>query len=116
MQKRKENILTAILFIGIILHFGIGYFLWDEITVVNIYYVSVYFLGDVCGFVIFLISQGNLLKGGGMLMMGLSTYYLYMEFNDPTYWIERDYITLGMVFANVFFIWFFTSKFKDKNL
>lgn len=116
MNERKENILASILFIGLGLHFGVGYFFWDEIKVVNIYYVSIYFMVDVFGLVVYLLATGSLLKGIGALGMALGTFYLYKEFNDPAYWIERDYTTMGLVFANMAFIWYYTDKVKNKNL
>ena len=115
MRKKKENILAAILFIGLASHFLFGYFFWDEIKAVNIYYVSVYFLCDVFGFVVYLLANSKALKGVGALGMILGTFYLYQEFNDPSLWVQRDYITLGLVFLNSYFIWYFTDRFKDKN-
>lgn len=115
MDKKKENILALVLFIGLIMHFGIGYFFWDVIKFVNIYYLSIYFLCDVFGFVIYLISTSKILKGIGALTMVLSLYYIYMEFNDPSFWNVRDYLTLGLLLANCGFVWIFTDRLTVKN-
>lgn len=116
MDKKKETILALVLFIGLASHFLLGYFFWDEIKIVNIYYVSIYFLCDVFGFVVYLLATSKALKGMGALGMILGTFYLYREFNDPSLWIKRDYITLGLVFVNCFFIWLLTDKVKNKNI
>ncbi len=101
---------------GLAMHFGVGYFYWDKVKFVNIYYVSAYFLFDTLGLVIYLVAQSKVLKGIGAITMALSTYYLYMEFNDPAYWEERDYITLGLVLVNMVFIWLFADKIKNSNV
>ena len=116
MDSKKENILAFIIFMGLAMHFGVGYFFWDEIKFVNLYYVSVYFLADACGLVIYIIAHSSWLKGAGAVAMGLGTFYLYKEFNDPTYWVERDYITLGLVLVNMLFIWLFADKIKNKSI
>lgn len=115
MNKRKENILAVVVFIGLITHFLFGYFFWDEIKFVNIYYVSTYFLCDVLSFTVYLIATAKWLKGIGALGMVLSVFYIYMEFQNPTYWVQRDYLTLGLVIVNCGFIWFFTDKATHKN-
>ncbi|MES2382415.1 MAG: hypothetical protein V4538_15315 [Bacteroidota bacterium] len=115
MTKAQETILGWVVFVGLISHFGLGYFFWDVIKVVNIYYVSIYFMVDVMGFVIYLTSrESKMLKGMGALGMVLGTFYLYREFNNPMYWTERNFITLGLVLSNTFFIWYFTDKIKNK--
>ncbi len=101
---------------GLAMHFGVGYFYWDEFKFVNVYYVSAYFLFDTLGLVVYLIARSWWLKAIGAVTMTLSTYYLYMEFNDPTYWQHRDYITLGLIFGNLFFIWLFADTLKNKNI
>ena len=114
MDKRTEKILSIVLFFGLMSHFLFGYFFWDEIKMVNIYYVSIYFLTDVCSFIIYLISRTKILKGIGALGMVLSIFYIYMEFQDPSYWVERDYLTLALVLVNCGFVWYYTDKFKPK--
>jgi len=116
MQKNKESILAVVLFVGLVSHFGIGYFFWEEIKFVNVYYLTVYFLFDVFGFVVYLLATSKALKGIGALSMVVSLYYIYMEFNNPSFWVERDYLTLGLTLANCAFIWFFTDKFKNKSI
>jgi len=115
MQKNKETILAAVLFMGLIMHFGLGYFFWDEFKSINLYYLSVYFLADVFSFVIYLLATSKVLKGMGAFGMVLSLYYIYMEFNDPSYWVERDYVTLGLTIVNCGFIWHFTDKIKTNK-
>jgi len=116
MQKNKESILAVVLFVGLVSHFGIGYFFWDTIKFVNIYYLSIYFLCDVFGFIIYLIATYKILKGVGALTMVLSLYYIFMEFNNPSFWVERDYLTLGLCLTNCLFIWFFTDKVKSRKV
>jgi hypothetical protein len=115
MDKRKENIIAGIMFIGLVSHYLFGYFFWDELTAVNIYYITVYWCMDLWGFTVYLLACGRILKGVGALGMLLGSYFFYMEFNDPSVWAERDYLTLGLVFSNCFFIWYFTDKIKTKN-
>jgi len=116
MSKQKESILAWVMAIGFLSHYIFGYFFWDEIKVANIYYISVYFNMDILGFVVYLLAHSRILKGMGALGMILGTYYFYMEFNDPASWILRDYLTLGLLFANCFFLWLFTDKIKNKKL
>ena len=114
MSKNKENILAAVIFVGLISHYFIGYFLWDKLGSEKIYSITAYFCMDICGFVVYLLASGKLLKGMGGLGMLLGSYFFYMEFNDPSLWDVRDYLTLGLVAMNCCFIWLFTDKMKRK--
>lgn len=69
---------------------------------------------DVFGFVVYMLANGKVLKGMGALGMVCGTFFFYMEFNDPNLWVKRDYLTLGLVFVNCYFIWFYTDKLKKK--
>lgn len=115
MPKNKENILAAILFVGLVSHYFIGYFLWDKLGSEKVYSVTAYFCMDLWGFVVYLLASSKLLKGMGGLGMVCGSYYFYMEFNDPNFWGVRDFLTLALVFTNCLFLWFFTDKFKTKN-
>ena len=70
---------------------------------------------DIWGFVVYLLANAKALKGMGAFGMILGSYFFYMEFNDPSLWNLRDYLTLGLVAVNCGFIWIFTDKFKSKN-
>jgi len=115
MTKKQENMLAAILVVGMFSHFCLGYFFWDKIGTESLYSITAYFCMDLWGFVVFLLANGKILKGIGALGMILGSYFFYMEFNDPTFWQERDYLTLGLVLSNGFFLLVFTDKFKNKN-
>jgi len=104
--------------IGLIMHYYLGYFLWDKISFINLYYISFYFCMDLWGFIVFMLAtKSALLKGAGGLGMVLGSYFMYMEFHDPMNWQERDYTMLVMVGMNCAFIWFITEniKFKKNN-
>jgi len=116
MSNKKENILGVVLFIGILSHYCLGYFFWDKLGSEKIYSITAYFNADVYGFIVYLLSKGKLLKGMGALGMVCGSYFFYMEFNDPNLWGIRDFLTLGLVVTNCFFVWFFTDKFKQKKL
>lgn len=112
MNKKTENILAAMLVVGLVSHYFIGYFLWDKLGSEKIYSITAYFCMDIWGFVVYLLACGKVLKGVGALGMLLGSYFFYMEFNDPSLWVERDYMTLTLVAINCFFIWHFTDKIK----
>lgn len=116
MDKRKENILAIILFVGLVSHYFIGYFLWDEIGSEKVYSITAYFCMDLWGFVVYLLANGRALKGMGGLGMVCGTFFFYMEFNDPSLWNKRDFMTLGLVIINCCFIWFFTDKIKKTKI
>lgn len=116
MEKKKENILAAIIFVGLISHYVFGYFFWDKLGSDRIYSITAYFCMDLYGFLVYLLSKGKILKGMGALGMLLGTYYFYMEFQEPYLWVSRDYLTLALTLVNIFFIWFFTEKFKNKTI
>ena len=114
-MKNKEAVLVWAIFIGLFLHHFFGYFFWDKIPNVNVYYISVYFCMDVWGLVVFLIATKNILKGAGCLGMVLGTFYFYKELNNPEVWVDNDYKLLAMFFlsiVNLFFIWYYTDIFK----
>lgn len=114
--KEKENKIAIMMFIGLVSHYCFGYFFWGVLPKVNIYYLTVYFNMDVWGFTVFMCARkSELLKGMGCLGMVLGSYFFYMEFNDPATWTQRDYMTLAMMFFNVFFIWVFTEKNLNKR-
>lgn len=115
MNEKKENILGVILFVGLISHYLFGYFLWDKLGGEKLYSVTAYFNADVYGFIVYILAKSKWLKGMGALGMVLGSFFFYQEFNEPSSWVERDYLTFGLVFANCFFIWHFTEKFKNKN-
>ncbi len=114
MQRHKENILALVLFIGILSHYCLGYFFWDKLGTEKLYSITAYFCMDLYGFIVFLLSSTKLLKGMGAFGMICGTFFFYMEFNDPSLWSARDYLTLGLVLVNCSFIWIFTNKFKNK--
>jgi len=115
VSKQKENILAVVLFIGLVSHYFIGYFLWDKLGSEKIYSITAYFNMDLWGFVVYLLATSKTLKGMGALGMVCGSYFFYMEFNDPYLWNTRDYLTLGLVSVNCGFIWYFTDKIKDGN-
>lgn len=115
MDKYKENILAAVIFIGLLSHYVIGYFLWDKLGSEKLYSITAYFCMDIWGFIVYLLANSKALKGMGALGMVLGSYFFYMEFNDPNFWNLRDYLTLGLVVLNCGFIWMFTDKIKYKN-
>ena len=116
MEKRTENILTAILFVGIALHFSMGLFFLDNLPVGNVGKICLYFVMDVNGFVLFLLSNRKVFKGLGALGMILGCYMLYKELVSDSILTEKDYLTMGLLLSNVVFIWHFSDKIKNKNL
>lgn len=111
MEKKKENILALIISVGLLFHFGLGYFFWYELGVEKLYRLTGFFCMDLWGFLVFLLSRTKGLKGIGALGMALGTYFAHMEFQG---WDLKDYLTLGLIFGNVFFICLFTEEFKNK--
>jgi len=116
MDKKKENILALVLFLGLVSHYFVGYFLWDKLGSEKIYSITAYFCMDVWGLVVYLIASGKILKGAAALGMACGTFFFYMEFNDPYLWETRDYLTLTLVIINCFFIWFYIDKYKNRKL
>ena len=115
MGKQKETVLGWIIFAGLIFHYLFGYFFWDKIYNVNIYYISAYFLMDVMGLVIFIIATTKFLKGIGAAGMLFGSYYFYMEFRNPMVWNDIDYKglpTLVLMILNLGFLWYYTDIFK----
>jgi len=115
MDKKKEPVLAIVLFIGLISHYLLGYFFWDKLGSDRVYSITAYFCMDVWSFVVVLLSRTKILQGMGLLGMMLGMYFFYMEFQEPELWVQRDYLTLGLVLSNVYFLWYFTGKFKNKE-
>jgi len=112
VKKKKENILTCIIFVGFIAHFVVGYFFWDKIGIENLYRLTGYFCMDLWGFIVFLLANTRWLKGMGALGMILGSYYSYILLQDED---VKDYFMFGVMLSNVFFIWFFIEKFKQQK-
>lgn len=71
---------------------------------------------DLWGFSVFLLARESLvLKGGGVFGMVMGSYMFFAEFNDPAHWVQRDFLTLSMIFMNVFFLIVFTERLKQKR-
>jgi hypothetical protein len=119
MNTHKKTILSIVVIIGIVMHFSIGYFHWDIVAGKDgtdiLYGVTAYFLMDVLGLCLFVLHEqlkSSILRGVGILLMILSTYYIGMEFNDPYNWAALDYKILAvlvMAFINLGFIFYFTD-------
>jgi len=115
MRKNTETILGWMIFTGLVSHYVFGYFLWDVIGTEKLYSITVYFCGDISGLCLFIIARTRFLKGMGCLAMVLGTYFFYMEFNDPQNWKLEDYkggCTFLLLIVNLFFVWYYTDKFK----
>ncbi len=115
MDKQAENILTTVLFVGVSLHFSIGLFFYDKLPVGNIGKICLFFSMDVQGFVLFLLSHKKVFKGLGALGMILGSYLLYKELVTDNSLTEKDYLTMGLLFSNCYFIWLITDKLKNKT-
>ena len=106
-DKKTQDRLAAVMFVGLIAHYYFGYFLWDKISFINLYYMSLYFCMDLFGFVVFMLAtKSDFLKATGAAGMLMGSYFMYMEFHNPMMWEERDYTMLMMVAMNCCFIWF----------
>lgn len=115
MDKKQENILGWVVIIGFSSHLY-SYFFWEEIIGVNIFYITIYFNADILGFALFVLTrESKILKGAGVIGMGAGSYLFFCEFNNPVYWEQRDFLTLGMIFINVFFLIIFTERLKHKK-
>jgi len=111
-EKRKENILSAIILLSLFFHYLIGYFCWDKVLVSfgNLYYLTAYFCMDVFGLSVFILAKGLNLKLTGMLGMVLGSYFFYKEFRNPHSWGDSDFSTIFMMGLNVGFVFFFIDK------
>lgn len=114
-QVKKELILGLMIFIGLISHYVFWYFFWDKIGTEKLYSITAYFCMDIWGLVVFVLANTRFLKGLGCLGMVLGSYFFYMEFNDPQNWEVSDYkvgCTFFLLIINLFFVWYYTDKFK----
>jgi hypothetical protein len=115
-QHRKEVIAAYGVLVGALGHYGFGYFFWDRFPALNLYYITVYFNLDLYGFVIYLLAKDNsFLKLCSMMAMMMGSYFLFMEFNNPSRWNAVNYITLILLMVNTFFLWHFLDKLKNNG-
>ena len=71
---------------------------------------------DIWSLVFYIVAGTRFLKGMGCLGMALGTYFFYMEFNDPYKWLGQDYkglATFMLLIVNLFFVFYYTDKFKN---
>ena len=114
MNKRLENISGWLLGIGLIGHIC-GYFLWSFITIINIYYVSLYFLLVNCGLVAMVLGRGKIMKVVSVALFSFAGQFLIMEFmGNPQDWSNRDLVILGMNFGSAMIISSLISNYKKK--
>lgn len=116
MEKKQANIFTLIVFAGVVLHYCVGLFFWRDLPVGDVGKICIYFALDVNGFVLFLLANNRTFRGLGALGMILGCYFLYKELVDNSNPIEKDVLTLGLLFSNCYFIWYFSDKIKNKRL
>jgi hypothetical protein len=64
-----------------------AYYYWPEMTIKNVYYLSMYATLYMCGFAFTMITQTTFGKVASGLIMTTAGYLLFIEFaGDPTNW------------------------------
>ena len=115
MKKEHENILASAVFMSFILHM-VSYFFWSYVTVVNIYYVTVYFSMFCNGFAFMVVSRTKWFKVVANLMFFLGSYFLYMEFKrDPSDWTFYDIGAFLLLGATSLLMSFIIEKIKKNR-
>ena len=116
MNNRTENIAALFSGIGLFSHV-LAYFFWSMIKLVNIYYVTVYFLMLMNGLALMIIARGKVMKYVSMGMFALGSHFIYMEFaGDPQDWKPINIITLVFIFANSMLISYLLERYKKRKL
>ena len=114
--ERQENIMGALVGFALVAHV-FSYFLWSYVKVVNIYYVSMYFLLLNLGGMLMLINRGAIVVrylGVGMFTFGGT--FLYMEFaGDPQDWTKTNVITFVFIAINSLLFDTWIERYKKRK-
>ena len=112
MDKRTETILGWLIGIGLLLHIA-GYFFWSFIKVINLYYVSVYFMMMNCGLAFMAVANTKIFKFVSVGMFCFGGQFLFMEFaGKPDDWTRVDLWTFALIGINGFLGSYLIDKYK----
>jgi len=116
MTKQKvENIQSALIFISLVFHL-FGYFFWQQIKIINLYYVSVYFMMMNLGLCLVLCNSSRFLHYISTAIFSFGGGFLYMEFaGDPSNWTNVNILTFTFIGANSLLISRYIETKKIKN-
>lgn len=114
-MKKRDDIIAGLVCISMILHV-VGYFFWQYITIVNLYYVSIYFLIMNVGLAFMLTLDGRFWRYVSIGMFSLGGGFLYMEFaGDPQHWTNVDIATFTFIGVNSLLLSRWIEKQKEKQ-
>lgn len=110
----KDAIISLLVGISLIGHI-FGYFFWQYVKVINLYYVSVYFMMMNLGLVLMLSLNGRFMKYVSVAMFSFGGGFLYMEFaGDPQNWTYTNLATFIFIGVNSLLISRWIEKYKEK--
>ena len=114
-QKSKNDWAAGLVFFSFVSHL-FSYFFWQEVKVLNIFYVTIYFNMFVHGFVFMMLMSGQFWKVVSTLMFWVGSQLLYMEiWRNPMDWTNADIWVLISTGINAILISFLMDKLKHKK-
>ena len=114
-QKSKNDLAAGLVFFSFLSHI-FGYFFWQEIKIVNIFYVTIYFNMFVHGFVFMMLMNGQVWRVVSTLMFWVGSQLLYMElWRNPMDWTNTDVWVLIFTGINAVLISFLMDKLKHRK-
>ena len=92
-----------------------AYYFWPEMTIKNLYYISIYFLLYINGFAFSMITQTTFGKVVSGVMMTFGGYLLFIEFSgDPKKWEQWQFWLGFLVILQGFLTVLIIEKLKKK--
>lgn len=114
-KKKIEAVQSGLIFVSLVFHL-FGYFFWQQVTIINLYYVSVYFMMMNLGLCLVLCNSSRFLHYISTAIFSLGGGFLYMEFSgDPSNWTNVNIITFIFIGANSLLISRYIETKKIKN-
>ena len=90
IKSAKQSNLAFLLLMALSLHIY-AYVYWRDWKLVNIYYVTLYFLFYIFSLTLYIIASNKWLKLVSTLTLTISGYCLYLEFTgDPSNWTWQN--------------------------
>jgi len=92
-KATRQSTLAFLLLVALSLHIY-AYVYWRDWKLVNIYYVTLYFLFYVFSITSYILSSSKWLRLVSTLTLTISGYCLYLEFTgDPSDWTWQNMVS-----------------------
>jgi len=112
---KRDDIIGILVGVSLIGHI-IGYFFWQYVKIINLYYVSMYFMMMNIGLALMLSLHGVLMRYVSVAMFSFGGGFLYMEFaGDPQNWTNVNILTFMFIGINSLLISRYIEKYKEKH-